>query len=58
MQDFNGNTALHYAVENSAKEAMVALLHSGADSSILNKDQLGPIHIATQLNRVEILEVS
>lgn len=55
--DSSGNTALHYAVENNCLESLSMLLASGANSSITNKDQIGPIHLATQLDRVSILEV-
>lgn len=56
VQDSLGNTALHYAVENNALQALACLLGRGANSSIINNEQFGPIHLATQLNRIEILE--
>ena len=57
LQDNDGNTPLHYAVENNAVDALSCLLQSGANSSIVNNDQNGPIHLATQLNKVQILQV-
>lgn len=58
VQDCTGNTALHHAVENNALEALACLLSRGANSSILNNEMFGPIHMATQLNKIGILEVS
>ena len=58
IQDNEGNTPLHYAVENNAVDTLSCLLKAGANTSILNNDQNGPIHLAVQLNRIEILEVT
>lgn len=57
VQDNEGNTALHYAVENNAVDALSCLLKAGANMSILNGDQNGPIHLAVQLNCIKILQV-
>lgn len=58
VQDNDGNTPLHYAVESSAIDALSCLLQCGANCSIVNNEQNGPIHLATQMNKVEILEVN
>ncbi|XP_077302598.1 transient receptor potential cation channel subfamily A member 1-like isoform X1 [Arctopsyche grandis] len=54
-QDSLGNTPLHLAVENDAIEAIRFLLEIPVDTSVLNEKKQAPIHLATELNRVETL---
>ena len=56
-QDHNGDTALHFAVMNNAVDCLSYLIESGANSSILNNEMNGPIHVAIIMNQVDILKV-
>ena len=53
----NGDTAMHQAVMNNSIECLSLLIESGANSSILNNEMNGPIHVAVILNQVDILKV-
>lgn len=56
-RDINGDTPLHHAVMANSVESLSLLIESGADSSLLNNEMNGPIHVAVILNRVDILKV-
>ncbi|XP_023223427.1 transient receptor potential cation channel subfamily A member 1-like [Centruroides sculpturatus] len=56
MKDSQGNTALHVAVLNDSYETLKCLLKYDADSTLLNNDLKAPIHLATEYNKVRILE--
>ena len=57
MQDNNGNTALHLAVELSQLEAIDCLVDGGADTAILNDKKMAPIHVAADGGFTKSLEV-
>ncbi|XP_047040389.1 transient receptor potential cation channel subfamily A member 1 isoform X3 [Helicoverpa zea] len=55
-KDNFGNTPLHVAVENVALDAIEFLLQHRVDTSILNDKSQGALHLATELNRVSVLQ--
>lgn len=55
--DNRGNTPLHTAVKNDQPASITFLLDNGADSTILNDDQLAPIHLAVDANARKALKV-
>ncbi|CAH1647463.1 unnamed protein product [Spodoptera littoralis] len=55
-KDNFGNTPLHIAVENIALDAIEFLLQHRVDTSILNDKSQGALHLATELNRVSVLQ--
>ncbi|RWS08098.1 transient receptor potential cation channel subfamily A member 1-like protein, partial [Dinothrombium tinctorium] len=56
VADNDGNTALHFAIESNSVEAASLLLRKGINTSILNKSAFAAIHLATQLNRISIIQ--
>ncbi|XP_053683490.1 transient receptor potential cation channel subfamily A member 1 [Sabethes cyaneus] len=56
-QDIFGNTPLHVAVENDSLDALEFLLRIPVATNILNEKKLAPVHLATELNKVEDLLV-
>jgi len=56
--DSSGNTALHEAVDVENKESIDFLLNHGADSTIMNKRHMAPIHMAAEINKTVALEVN
>ena len=58
LQDGDGNTPLHVAVESEQKAAIEALIQLGADTSVLNDARMAPVHLAVDLGLIEPLRVS
>ena len=56
--DEKGETALHAAVRHNQSHVVQALLQGGADHSILNYEQMAPLHLACDLGHVDSLRVS
>ncbi|XP_028033887.1 transient receptor potential cation channel subfamily A member 1 [Bombyx mandarina] len=56
-KDNAGNTLLHVAVENEALDAIEYLLQQHVETSVLNEKCQAPIHMATELNKVSVLQV-
>ncbi|XP_049885221.1 transient receptor potential cation channel subfamily A member 1 [Pectinophora gossypiella] len=56
-QDNSGNTPLHVAVENEALDAIEFLLQQHVNTGLLNEKTQAPIHLATELNKVPVLQV-
>uniref|UniRef100_A0A8C1SMR2 Transient receptor potential cation channel, subfamily A, member 1b n=1 Tax=Cyprinus carpio TaxID=7962 RepID=A0A8C1SMR2_CYPCA len=46
VQDEQGRTPLHWAVEQNQQQSCVLLLELGADPNILNNAMMGPLHLA------------
>lgn len=57
LQDKNGNTALHYAVNQKRKEAVTQLIFHGADVDLKNKFGFTPIDYAFLLEDREIIKL-
>ena len=57
MQDFDGNTPLHTAVEANQKLSLEFLLVHDANPTIQNHRHMAPIHLAVDLNNTHMLEV-
>ncbi|XP_026683069.1 transient receptor potential cation channel subfamily A member 1 [Diaphorina citri] len=55
IQDINGNTPLHVAVDQDSYDAIKFLLESGVNTRILNNKKQAVLHLATELNKVPIL---
>ncbi|XP_052746471.1 transient receptor potential cation channel subfamily A member 1 [Bicyclus anynana] len=55
--DVAGNTPLHIAVENESLEAIDFLLQNNVNTCALNEKNQAPIHLATELNKVSVLQV-
>ncbi|OLY79307.1 Oxysterol-binding protein-like protein [Smittium mucronatum] len=55
FKDPYGNTALHYAVKASRKEAVLLLLEAGADDDILDSNNQTPLMIAPNLDIENII---
>ena len=55
--DQQGNTPLHRAILGEHCDSINLLLNHGADSSVLNNDQMAPIHLAVEVNAVQSLKV-
>ena len=51
--DEEGDTALHTAVRHKQNDVITTLLQAGADHSILNLQQMAPLHLACDLGHVE-----
>lgn len=58
LQDREGNTPLHVAVEKGQQTAIETLIDLGADTSILNFAKMAPVHLAVDLGLLEPLRVS
>lgn len=58
LQDREGNTPLHVAVEKEQQTAIETLIDLGADTSILNGAKMAPVHLAVDLGLIEPLRVS
>ncbi|XP_070195077.1 transient receptor potential cation channel subfamily A member 1-like isoform X2 [Littorina saxatilis] len=54
--DNSGDTALHTAVRHNQPGVVEALLQGGADHSILNDEQMAPLHLACDLGHVEVVK--
>ncbi|KAL0156923.1 hypothetical protein M9458_048169, partial [Cirrhinus mrigala] len=46
VQDEQGRTPLHWAVEQDQQQSCALLLELGADPNILNSAMMGPLHLA------------
>ena len=57
LVDQQGNTPLHRAILGEHCNSINLLLNHGADSSVLNNDQMAPIHLAVEVNAVQSLKV-
>lgn len=57
IQDLAGNTPLHKAVEHDALEALECLLTLCVKTGVLNEKKLAPVHLATEMNRVNALKI-
>lgn len=57
IQDFDGNTMLHYAVTNHHEKAASLLVQNGADVDINNKDGDSPLQIAIKMLDVSTISV-
>ncbi|CAA9998410.1 unnamed protein product [Nesidiocoris tenuis] len=56
--DYQGNTPLHVAVEHESLGAIDYLLQQqSVDPNILNEKKQSVVHLATELNKVKVLEV-
>ena len=55
--DENGNTILHYCVEDGAYDFIDALVYCGADPNAKNKDGDTPVHIAAIKDLGKIMEL-
>lgn len=55
--DENGNTILHYCVEDGAYDFIDALVYCGADPNAKNKDGDTPMHIAAIKDLGKIMEL-
>ena len=53
-----GSTALHIAIENGHKVALEYLIRHGGDTSLLDGRNRTPLHLAVELNKHELLDVS
>ena len=49
LQDFQGNTALHYAVKYSQIRIIKKLLQNGANKNILNKNKVSPAMLSMDI---------
>ena len=56
-QDGQGLTALHYSAHAGNVDAVLALLEAGADPSILDTHLRSPLHLASMLGHVSIMQV-
>ena len=54
--DDQGNTSLHYAIQNNDLEMIKILLSEGADINRINTLGYTPLHLAVQLQNVEVAE--
>ncbi|KAJ8680398.1 hypothetical protein QAD02_016185 [Eretmocerus hayati] len=56
--DCEGNSCLHYAVENEkCREVVPVLLNAGAELDLMNKHQDSPLSIAVKVNNFEAVEI-
>jgi hypothetical protein len=55
--DDKGDTALHLAVRADHADVITLLLQAGADHSILNQEQMAPLHLACDLGHFESVKV-
>ncbi|KAJ8922148.1 hypothetical protein NQ315_004083, partial [Exocentrus adspersus] len=56
-QDNAGNTPLHVAIEHESLDAVDFLLKIGVKTNTLNEKKQAAIHLVTELNKVNVLEV-
>jgi hypothetical protein len=54
IQDEKGYSAPHYVIEANAHKLVLELLRNGADVNARTKEGNTPMHIAVQLNNIEI----
>jgi hypothetical protein len=52
-----GCTALHHAVRNGRRAMAIVLLEYGADVQKVNEDEETPLHVAVELDDMEIMEL-
>uniref|UniRef100_A0A8C1ILP5 Ion transport domain-containing protein n=1 Tax=Cyprinus carpio TaxID=7962 RepID=A0A8C1ILP5_CYPCA len=57
VQDEQGRTPLHWAVEQNQQQSCVLLLELGADPNILNNAMMGPLHLAVTKRYNHLVEV-
>lgn len=53
----DGQTALHFAVENNAPDLVELLLENGADVRAVNKQGLSALAVAVREEKIEISEL-
>uniref|UniRef100_A0A8C0YLI9 Transient receptor potential cation channel, subfamily A, member 1b n=1 Tax=Cyprinus carpio carpio TaxID=630221 RepID=A0A8C0YLI9_CYPCA len=58
VQDEQGRTPLHWAVEQDQLHSCALLLELGADPNILNSAMMGPLHLAVTKKYNHLVEVS
>ena len=56
--DFEDNTPAHFAINWNQPDALKALLTSGANTTILNKSKMAPIHMACDQDKPAMIQVS
>ncbi len=57
VYDGHCNTALHHAGRGSETETCKVLLEMGASLEVLNANGESPMHLAAEVNNVEVLEI-
>lgn len=58
VQDEQGRTSLHWAVEKDQQQSCELLLELGADPNILNSALISPLHLAVTKRYNHLVEVS
>ncbi|WP_422137647.1 ankyrin repeat domain-containing protein [Endozoicomonas sp. ALC020] len=56
-KDDQGNTSLHYAIQNNDIKMIAILLSKGADINIMNRLGYTPLHFAVQLENQEAIKL-
>ena len=51
------NTPLHVAVRCDQENSVMVLMENGADPTLLNDDEMAPIHLAIDVNATKALSV-
>lgn len=54
IKDKEGNSAMHYAIENIHEDVTLLLLNRGADADAVNKKGNNPLHLASAVNNKEL----
>ena len=56
-QDKIGNTPLHWAVKHNQPKAIDYLIEQGANTTILNEQNMAPLHLACEQDIPNAVEV-